>query len=361
MIGVNSNNSSTFRILDAAANRAQEGLRVVEDYLRFVLEDAHLTRQTKQLRHRLHQTCAALPWPERLAARDTPGDVGTSISTASERSRENAREVCLASLARVKQSLRSLEEFGKVAAVELADEFQRLRYSLYTLERAVGVTQHSLQRLEKVQLYVLIDAAISEAKFRPLVGQLVAGGVGMVQLRDKTLDDRQLIDRARLLIEEVRSSAGGTLPLVIINDRPDVAAIAGADGVHLGQEDMAVADARRIVGPQALVGASTHSIEQARAAVLEGANYIGAGPTFPSTTKSFDQFPGVDFLTQVAAEIRLPTFAIGGITPENLDEVLATGITRVAVSGALANASAPQKTAASISEQLKASLRNQRP
>jgi thiamine-phosphate pyrophosphorylase len=109
----------------------------------------------------------------------------------------------------------------------------------------------------------------------------------------------------------------------------------------LGQEDLPVHEARYILGPQGLIGVSTHSIEQARAAVLEGANYLGVGPTYPSTTKQFADFPGVALLSQLAGEISLPAFAIGGITQENLPEVLATGIERIAVSGAVAHAADP--------------------
>ena len=108
-----------------------------------------------------------------------------------------------------------------------------------------------------------------------------------------------------------------------MNDRPDLAVLAGADGVHVGQEELSVKDARRIVGPSALVGVSTHSIQQARAAVLDGANYIGVGPTFPSGTKTFAAFTGVELLQAVQAEIRLPAFAIGGVTAANLPQVLA--------------------------------------
>ena len=101
---------------------------------------------------------------------------------------------------------------------------------------------------------------------------------------------------------------------------------------------MSVKDARAILGPRRLIGVSTHSIDQARAAVLAGANYLGVGPTFPSPTKTFDAFPGLDFLRQVAAEIRLPAFAIGGITLDNAREVLRAGLTRLAVSSAIAGA-----------------------
>ena len=159
----------------------------------------------------------------------------------------------------------------------------------------------------------------------------------MLQLRDKSLDDRQLIERARLL-REATSAAGA---LLIVNDRPDVARLARADGVHLGQEDLSVKDVRWIVGPEALVGVSTHSIEQARQAVLDGANYLGVGPTFPSGTKQFAEFPGVALLRAVATEIRLPAFAIGGIDRENLDQVLDAGFHRVALGGAVTAAKVP--------------------
>jgi thiamine-phosphate pyrophosphorylase len=106
-----------------------------------------------------------------------------------------------------------------------------------------------------------------------------------------------------------------------------------------------VKDARRIVGPEALVGVSTHSIDQARKAVLDGANYIGVGPTFLSNTKTFEQFPGLELLRAVAAEIRLPAFAIGGITRENVAQVLSAGISRIAVSGAVALADDPAQAA----------------
>jgi thiamine-phosphate pyrophosphorylase len=101
-----------------------------------------------------------------------------------------------------------------------------------------------------------------------------------------------------------------------------------------------------------LVGVSTHTLDQARKAALEGANYIGAGPTFPSKTKSFDKFPGLELLRAIAAEIRLPTFAIGGINAGNLSEVLATGVTRVAISGAVVNSADPASAARALSSAL---------
>ncbi|MBL8830094.1 MAG: thiamine phosphate synthase [Planctomycetaceae bacterium] len=328
---------AVYRLLDAAANRAREGLRVIEDYVRFALDDALLTREWKQLRHDLTAVLGQFAMPERLAARDTLADVGTRISTASEQSRPDIAAVVAANMARLQESLRSLEEYAKTVAPSAAATLEQLRYRSYTLQRSLDVTQRRSREWDTCQLYVLLDGCESLAAFTTLAQQLIAAGVDVLQLRDKRLADRELLERGRRLRELTRDSA----TRFIMNDRADLAVLADADGVHVGQEELTVKDARTIVGPRRLVGVSTHSLEQARQAVLDGADYIGVGPTFPSQTKNFEQFPGVELLRAVAAEIRLPAFAIGGITLPRLDEVLATGIRRVAVSGAIVAAVDP--------------------
>jgi thiamine-phosphate pyrophosphorylase len=338
------------RAIDAAANRADEGLRVVEDYVRFVLDDRHLTSLSKSLRHELATALAVFPTAARQNARETQGDVGTHISLPSEQTRRSAAAVAQASLKRVQQALRSLEEFSKLLEPAVAAHLEQIRYQSYTLERAVGITSESLDRLASARLYVLVDGGSSVDGFARLAEALVAADVDVIQLREKRLADRELLERARLLADLTRDSQ----TLFVMNDRPDLAVLAGADGVHIGQDELPVKDARRIVGPESLIGVSTHSLEQARAAVLDGANYIGVGPTFPSGTKHFAEFTGIELLRSVAAEIRLPAFAIGGITLENVGEVLAAGMKRVAVSGAIAGAADPGQAAAEFQARLKA-------
>ncbi|MEX2139768.1 MAG: thiamine phosphate synthase [Pirellulales bacterium] len=332
---------TVFRILDAAANRAGEGLRVIEDYLRFALDDGHLTGVCKQLRHDLTAALSALAATDRHAARDTQADVGAPGAPAGDSLRIDATAVVAASFKRVEQALRSLEEYGKLIDTSLGTAFEQLRYRTYTLERATDLTRASLERLADARLYVLLDGRSSLEAFTSLVSSLIEARVDVVQLRDKRLKDRQLIERARRLHELTRS----TETLAIVNDRPDIARLAGADGVHVGQEELCVKDGRTIVGPQSLVGVSTHTIEQAQTAVMDGANYIGVGPTFASTTKAFNSLAGLDLLSAVAAEIRLPAFAIGGITLENVGDVLAAGFTRVAVGASIAEASDPAEVA----------------
>jgi thiamine-phosphate pyrophosphorylase len=329
--------TALLRILDAAANRATEGLRVVEDSLRLAHDDRHLTSLAKQLRHELAETLARFPAADRHAARDTRHDVGTELSTPTEASRSDLAAVAAASFKRIEQALRSLEEYSKLIAADLGARFESLRYRCYTLEKAANLTAEGLRRLEGTRLYVLIDGGGSAAEFTAMVKSLVTAGADAIQLRDKRLAERELLARAR----QLRELTANSFTLFIMNDRPDLAVLSRADGVHVGQDELTVKDVRSLVGPRALIGVSTHSLEQARHAVLDGANYIGVGPTFPSNTKSFDQFTGLELLRAIAVEIRLPAFAIGGIGLTNLPDVVETGIRRVAVSSAVASAPDP--------------------
>ena len=336
------------RVLDAAANRAREGLRVIEDYVRFLLDDRFLTESLKTLRHEFVAALGIVPFEHRLAARETERDVGTAATTPAERHRANPSGVLAANFSRLQEALRTLEEFGKLIDPGLAAAIERVRYRTYTLQRAIGMAQAGIARLADARLYVLVDGRGTPAEFTALCQSLVSAGVDVLQLRDKSLDDRTLLARARTL-REIAHAAG---VVFIVNDRPDLAALAQADGVHLGQEELLIKDARTILGPEGLIGVSTHSIEQARQAVLDGANYIGVGPTFPSQTKQFAAFPGLALLSAVSGEIGLPAFAIGGIHRENLGEVLQTGIRRIAVGAAVTAAPDPAAAAA-----LRAALR----
>lgn len=341
---------AAFRAIDAAENRAREGLRVLEDVARFALNDRHLTDRFKAIRHQLCDTMAIIPSDHRIRARDTGSDVGTALSTPSEFSRRKVEDIVAANASRAEESLRSLEEWLKLVSGDGAEKVKQLRYLAYTLSRSLQLSLASRSRFEDAYLYVLIDGRESSADFQRLCESLVEARAGVLQLRDKRLPDRDLIERARLMCE----IALGSKTLCVLNDRPDLAALSGAAGVHVGQDDLAVGDARRVLGLSGIVGVSTHSIEQARQAVLDGADYIGVGPTFPSATKQFDAFPGLPLLRAVAAEISLPTFAIGGITEENLGAVLKCGIGRVAVSRAVTGAPSPAEAVRRFNERLAA-------
>jgi thiamine-phosphate pyrophosphorylase len=126
-----------------------------------------------------------------------------------------------------------------------------------------------------------------------------------------------------------------------MNDRPDIAVAAKADGAHVGQDEFTVADVRVVLNSDQIIGVSTHSLQQANAAVSDGADYIGVGPTFPSTTKTFEEYPGLELVKQVFANIQLPAFAIGGINDKNVSEVIQVGGSRVAVTACVSSSDDP--------------------
>jgi thiamine-phosphate pyrophosphorylase len=334
----------TARVLDANANRAREALRVLEDYCRFALDDAFLSRELKQLRHDLTEALAGLATEQLLEARETQRDVGTAASTEAERTRHSPRAVALANCKRLQEALRSLEEFGKLRGPQLGQALEALRYRSYTLERALLLGATARQRLADVRLCLLLTGSACRAALDWTIREAAAGGVDMVQLREKKLADRELLHRAR----HVRRWTREVGVLFLVNDRPDLARLVEADGVHLGQDDLPVKEARRVVGIEMLIGVSTHTLEQVRRAVRDGASYLGVGPTFASGTKEFPELAGPGFLREAVAETSLPAFAIGGINGDNVGEAVAAGARRLAVSQAICQADEPRVAAAAL-------------
>ncbi|MCA9014145.1 MAG: thiamine phosphate synthase [Planctomycetaceae bacterium] len=331
--GTASDQTNTFRTIDAAANRLREGLRVIEDYLRFTLDDAHLMTLLKNTRHQLAEALHFIGQESLIASRDTLHDVGTSISTTSEFERQSMEHLLQANLKRVQEAARTLEEFGKLISVEAAALFKSMRYSLYTLEKSILSCVQNQRRLEDCRLYLLVSESLCHHGSGPAVREALAAGVGIVQIREKEMTDRQLLEYGKHVREWTRAAGA----ILIMNDRPDLAVAIDADGVHVGQDELPVRAVRQIVGPQRMIGVSTHNIEQARQAVLDGADYLGVGPTFPTTTKSFaeHEYAGLNFVKQVAAEITLPWFAIGGVNADNLGQAIQAGAKRAAVSSAI--------------------------
>ncbi len=345
--------TDVLRTIDAAYNRAREGLRVLEDYTRFSLDDAYLTEKLKNCRHTLARGMAGVVQIELISARDTLEDVGTGIHTRAEMSRQSSTDVVRANCCRVTEALRTLEESGKIVTAEQGPIWKALRYEMYTLEKAILLTQANRSRFEYCRLYVLATESACHHGTGPAIRGALAAGAKAIQLREKEMPVRRFLDYAARVREWTREAGA----LLFINDRPDLAVLADADGVHVGQDDLTVREARRIVGPDRLVGVSTHTIEQAGQAILDGADYLGVGPVFPTATKEFDQLAGLEFVRQAAESISLPWFAIGGISPANIGEVIAAGAKRVAVSAAICAAEDPHREAASLLAQLEAGVK----
>lgn len=328
------NKSSVFRVLDANLNRLREGLRVVEEYCRLVQNDKSFI-QLKEIRHLLQRLYPPKLENLCLQARQADADVGNQTFNSSEANRDDSLAVLRAGLKRSQEASRVIEEYAKIINEDaVSRKAKSLRFSLYTLEKKLLVS-----RSDKVSswfdgdrdyaLYLVVDEAFyhGHGLLTDLEMALIAG-VNLLQLRQKRAGDQHFLLRTRqlkILCAEYR------LPF-IVNDRPDIAFLSAADGLHLGQDDLDIAAARKIVGEEMPIGRSTHSLEQALAAEAEGADYIGFGPVFKTPSKENpDPVVGIEKLREVVSRISLPVVAIGGINHENIALVRDTGTAGIAV------------------------------
>ena len=291
---------SILRILDANLNRAREALRVLEDIARFHHDDAAGAAALKQARHAVDAQARPLA-RELLQSRDSARDVGREGDLPVEQARP-VREILAANLKRAGEALRSIEEIAKGRYPGLSREAHRRRFELYTLEKAMA---DPAARLEGARLYVLLDPSVTARPLPRVAEEAVRGGADLLQLRQKPRVDLGLA-------KAIRAAAPDAI--FIVNDRVDIALASGADGVHLGLEDMPVADARRLgVG---IIGATTHSLAEARAAKAAGADYVSCGPMYATPLKPDLAPKGFSYLGSLR-KLGVPFFCIGGITREN--------------------------------------------
>ncbi|CAN5482489.1 thiamine phosphate synthase [soil metagenome] len=344
-------NSSTLRLLDANLNRAREAMRAIEDAARFVLDDQEISAAMKQLRHDLAAATSYFG-AEAILHRDTPGDVGTSNKTESEQSRQDVAHVVIASGKRLGEALRTIEEFLKTEDAAAAAKIESLRYRFYEIEHRLAFAfRPAAGVFASVRLYVLISESQCMKPWMEAASDAIAGGADCLQLREKSLESGELLRRARLFVDLCRKHS----VISVINDRPDIALLSGADGVHVGQDDLPARDARKLLGTGKIVGVSTHEISQAMQAIRDGADYIGVGPVFRSATKPREILPGLDYARQIATTLgeKIPAVAIAGITEANLDEVLATGIRAIAVTAAVVGCDDVESATARLKQKLK--------
>ncbi len=337
------------RILDANFNRTREALRVMEDYARFVLDVAVLSGQLKAARHELREVAAMLAGQELLASRNTPGDVGTELCLAGEMDRSDPLAVVTAACKRVTESLRVLEEFSKTVEPKAAKKLEQLRYRCYEWEVQLISRGSAKEKLEQMRLYVLISSELCRKDPLEVAKDVLAGGADCVQLREKNMAAGEYLALAKKIGQLCQEQG----KLFIINDRPDIAVAVGADGVHLGQEDLPVADARKVLPSQMVVGISTHSLAQAKGAVADGADYIGVGPIFATGTKPSAKPMGLEYVQQTAREIDLPRVNIGGISLDNVAQVIAAGAKCVAVCSAIICSDNPEEMSRDFAKQLR--------
>jgi thiamine-phosphate pyrophosphorylase len=254
-----------------------------------------------------------------IARRDVVSDMGQPVSRAVNKKQglKDISGILNANCKRLQEALRVLEEYTKTINPQMAHKISQLRFEAYDIEQKIRFAIEIKNRFMQTQLYAVLPEGLSTKRMIKLSRAVIRGGADVIQLREKDISDRVFLQRARLL----RQMTAGADILLVINDRVDMARLAEADGVHLGETDIPIPSGREVIGGLKIIGATTHKLSGAIKAQREGADYISVGVFFSSPTKPYLAPRAFDYLPKIAQQVDIPYVAIGGITIDNLNEV----------------------------------------
>ncbi len=334
----------TLRLIDANLNRAREAVRVIEDIVRFRMDDAAIYGSLRKIRLGLGDFASTLGIAPAalLAARRSSADVGReALHRTSKIAPDDPTQIISRNFARLQEALRSLEETARAVQPAASADLQAWRFAAYDLQQACVLTLTRQSLLENRRLYALLSEKFSPKGAERTARLLLKGGVDIIQIREKAMSVANLIEHTKKIAAMCRRAGA----ISIANDRVDVAMAADADGVHLGPEDMPIAQARSILGANKIIGATTRSLAMARRAVRAGADYVAIGPARRSSVAAHKKPISAATLQAVLREIKIPVFVIGGIDSKNLPDIMKSGVRRIAACTALTAAGDPAAAA----------------
>ncbi len=327
---------SIYTALDANFNRCMEGLRVCEDVFRFIYLNHDISSGLKKLRHQIKHLLKSLPGNMLLSARDINADDQKFADAISGETRENIQDVFKANIHRAIEAARVIEELSKILYPSLSAEFQSLRFRLYEIEKMALSYIIKTVKVNKLKgkLYAILDSEfIKENSYRKTAEAFIKGGAGAIQLRMKKSSAKEYLSTAR----EISNLCKSKDVLFIVNDNPAIAFLSNSDGIHLGQDDISIKDAEKIITHDSIIGISTESLEEVRKAIIEFPDYLAIGPVFNTSSKNGIDIPGIgiDIIKEIKSETDKPLVAIGGINRENISDVIKSGADCAAVISAL--------------------------
>jgi len=338
--------NQSLRIVDANLNRIGESLRFLEDIARLLLNDANLSKQLKAMRHELEDIDFSFK-KQLLQARHADTDVGADIKVEQQLEKRDLHTAVVANSRRIEQSMRVIEELAKTPDIMLdSDKFEKARFALYTIEREL--ISKLLRKDKAVQikgLYVIIDTdSLKGCSRTDITKQVLDGGARIIQLRDKTTPQKELLSIAI----ELKKLCTQYNALFIVNDYMDIALASNADGLHIGQGDLPVSVARKLLPIDKIIGCSVYTPEQAITAQSEGADYIAIGAIYPTASKDDVEVVGLERLRLIKEKAELPMVALGGITYDNISDVFSAGADSVAMISAILGAATPKEATRQI-------------
>ena len=325
------------QIIDANLDRAREGLRVLEDWARYGLGEVDIVKKLKDFR----QTLGSLHLDYYKNARNYTKDRCNGLDHPEQFKRIHTENIISSNSSRIQEALRVLEEFTRNNNYELSKAASLIRYEIYNLEIEI-LNANCNRNLKKIlvenNLYLITNEKpdlISD------IEKLLIGGVKIIQYRSKKIDDSLNIKRAKLIKRLCKTHKA----IFIVNDRVDIALASEADGVHLGQNDMDLITARKLLGFSKIIGISANNEHDIQNAIQDGCDYLGIGPVFETNTKKNKKPLGIDKIRKLTKNIEVPWYAIGGIKNKNIQELQSNQIKKVAIISEIMNDENPKNKA----------------
>jgi len=332
------------QIIDANLDRAREGLRVLEDWARFGIMRDELVVKLKNFRH----TLSKYHLFKYKNARNFSKDKSQGLAHHEQKNRDSIKNIISANSSRVQEALRVIEEYSRNDNSELSLVSSQIRYEIYSLEITLLHSSSNQELLKVILENDLYYISNQSPKTIQIIEKILNGGVKIIQHRFKDGTDYDNLKKAL----EIRELCNKHKALFIVNDRIDIALAANADGIHLGQDDIDIKSARRILGYSKLIGVSANKSSDIKKAVENGCDYLGVGPVFETETKKEKKPLGINRIKKITGSLSTPFFVIGGIKKENIGILKKNGLNKVAIISELANAENPEEKAIMLIKEL---------
>ena len=333
-----------FQIIDANLDRAREGLRVLEDWARFGLGMEDFVIKIKNFRQILGKNHLDIY----KKSRNFTEDQCKGLSHIEQINRKNPKNIISSNSARIQEALRVIEEFSRGHNDKLSKIASDIRYEIYTLEiELLNFNQRKCANkiINENNLYAITN---HKENLIEIVEKLLLGGVKIIQHRFKEGNAKDHLKEAL----EINRLCKKYNSLFIVNDRIDIAIASNADGIHLGQEDIDLITARKLLGSSKIIGISANNSTDIANAIKNECDYIGIGPVFKTSTKKGKKPLGIERIKSLTRDIKIPWFAIGGINKENVSSLRNCGINKVAIVSGLLNSDDPKEEAIMITKEL---------
>ena len=340
----NTEDLRVYQIIDANLDRAREGLRVLEDWARFGLGGNGFVSKIKNYRQILGKNHLEIY----KQSRNYIEDQCKGLTHQEQNNRTTPEQIISSNAGRVQEALRVIEEFSRLHNQELSKIASEIRYEIYTLE--IDLLKLSNRKcleeiLKENDLYVITNP---KENLLEKIEEILIAGVKIIQHRFKMGTDKDHLEEAI----QIKNLCIKYNSLFIINDRVDIALASNADGIHLGQDDLDLKTARKLLGYSKIIGISANNEIDISNALKDGCDYIGIGPVFETATKKDKKPIGIKKIKTLTKDLNIPWFAIGGIKSNNISYLKRNGFKKVALVSQLMNSEDPKEDAIIILKEL---------